>query len=118
MRWWGVAGFIAVLSLSGCTGTPAEDSNFCAGAPPADWQTFGHGFVTQNCETCHSSTSENRESAPSYVFFDTAEEVWTYKDAVLTKATGDSPTMPPLGGTTADDRYLLQVWLTCGVEGQ
>lgn len=108
-----------VLVLGGaCAPEVAKDSALCVDAPPVDWETFGEGFVTQNCQTCHASTSPNREDAPDDVTFDNAGDVWAMKDLVLSLAATEAPTMPPLGGTTDDDRYLLEVWLTCGVEGE
>lgn len=106
-----------LMLLLACTGK-VEDSDFCTDAPTATWETFGDGFVTQNCQACHASTQTDREGAPEDVTFDTADQVWALKDRVLERAAVEPPTMPPLGGTTEDDRYLLEVWLTCGVEGE
>ncbi|MSP56366.1 MAG: hypothetical protein EXR69_12305 [Myxococcales bacterium] len=109
---------LALVLTGACAPAGPDDSAVCANAPPVDWETFGEGFVTQNCQTCHASTSLNREDAPPDVHFDDAAAVWARKDRVLARAAAASPTMPPLGGTTADDRYLLEIWLTCGAEGE
>lgn len=101
-----------------------DDSGFCADAPIVTWETFGAGFVRENCQTCHASTSLERHGAPEAVTFDTVDQVWAYRDRILARViealddgdTGTGP-MPPMGGTSDDDRYLLEVWLTCGAEG-
>jgi uncharacterized membrane protein len=80
------------------------------------WNNFGQGFLIENCQTCHASTSPNRHDAPEEITFDTEADVSRWKDAILDEATGDDPQMPPEGGVTEDDRYKLEVWLTCFVE--
>jgi hypothetical protein len=37
-----------------------------------------------------------------------------WSDLILGVAVGQEPTMPPRGGVDEEDRYLLEVWLTCG----
>lgn len=105
-----------VLACAGASGDSAV-AGACDSAPTVSWESWGAGFVTENCQTCHASTSANRQGAPDDVVFDTAEEVWAHRDEVLRDVTGDSPTMPPEGGLLDDDRYLLGVWLTCGQDG-
>jgi hypothetical protein len=51
------------------------------------------------------------------VFFDTVEDAWEWSDRILDRATGESPTMPPLGGVSEDERQKLAWWLLCGEEG-
>ncbi len=108
----------ACIVLSSCAGGANDSADSCANAPISTWETFGSAFMTENCQTCHASTQTDREGAPIETHFDTAADVWAYKDLVLARAAADVPDMPPLGGTTDDDRYLLTVWLTCGVEGE
>jgi hypothetical protein len=45
--------------------------------------------------------------------FDSEEDVWRVAPAILEMATGEEPLMPPRGGVPEDDRYRLEVWLTC-----
>ncbi len=97
----------------GDTATP--DELFCADAPlPTTWDNFGRSFVTQHCQPCHASTSLDRQYAPAEVTFDTEEQSWAWADRILARAAADDATMPPQGGVEEDDRYLLEVWLTCG----
>ena len=111
-------GFAAVCGVCACTGSEATgDSGLCATAPVVTYETFGSGFLTENCQTCHASTSPDRTEAPEEVTFDSPEAAWTWADRILVRAGGDTPTMPPMGGTTPDDRYLLEVWLTCAEPG-
>lgn len=120
LRSAGVA--LLALGVAACTGadgagTPSGDSGFCATAPVVTYESFGSGFLTENCQTCHASTAPDRHEAPEEVSFDDVTQAWTWADRILARSGGDSPTMPPMGGTTEDDRYLLEVWLSCAPEG-
>ena len=108
-----------ILLLLACTGEPADsgvDTGLCADAPITTWDNYGAGFVIQNCTSCHSATADNREGAPEGVDFDSVEEVWDQADRVLARVVTDA-TMPPQGGLTEDDRYRVEVWLTCSEDG-
>jgi len=85
----------------------------CVDAPVVTWSSFGDGFMTQNCQSCHRSTSTDRRGAPDDIIFDTHEDVLDQTDRILARAAGTEPSMPPSGGVHEDDRYLLEVWLTC-----
>lgn len=108
-----------LVLLLACTGTKDSDtaSGLCADAPVVTYESFGAGFMTENCQSCHASTSPDRNEAPENVVFDTVDDVWAHRDAVLALSASDTPSMPPLGGTTADDRARLEIWLTCAEEG-
>lgn len=105
------------------TGGGSGETGLCAEAPVVTFETFGAGFITENCQACHASTAPNRNGAPEEVFFDDGTgsvdvaQTWLFADRILERAAVDPPTMPPLGGTTADDRYRLEVWLTCAEPG-
>ena len=125
---------LAALLLLGCTGqtedkaptdsnssvddsVPIVDSGLCDEAPVVTWANFGQGFITENCQGCHASTAIDRYGAPESVTFDDLEEVWAQSDRILARSTGDSPTMPPAGGVSEDDRTRLVWWLECAEEG-
>lgn len=112
------ARLVALAALAGCTGVTEDSADICTDAPVVTYETFGRGFITQNCQTCHASTQTTRQGAPTDITFDDAASVWAHADRVLATAAAEPPTMPPLGGTTADDRYLLRVWLGCGTPGE
>jgi uncharacterized membrane protein len=94
--------------------TAETAARLCEDAPVVTWDNFGAGFVTQSCQSCHASTTPDRHGAPEDVVFDTEEDVWAWSDRILVRSIGEEPTMPPQGGVSEDDRYLLEVWLTCG----
>jgi uncharacterized membrane protein len=107
-----------LFALLGCSGAAVDDSaDACADAPIVTYETFGAGFLTENCQTCHASTTADRRGAPEDVTFDTVDEAWAWKDRILARAAADPPDMPPLGGTTEDDREKLVWWLECADEG-
>lgn len=101
--------------------------DFCADAPVVTFETFGAGFLTANCQSCHASTvtGSQRNDAPEEIYFDAGDgtgrvdvdAAWALASRILARATGDSADMPPLGGTTPDDRYRVEVWLTCADPG-
>jgi hypothetical protein len=82
-----------------------------------NWVNFGQGFVTQSCNGCHHSESPDRYGAPEESVFDGVGDVWAQRGIVLALAGGDSPRMPPNGGTTDLERSKLEIWLTCGEPG-
>ncbi|MCP4917707.1 MAG: hypothetical protein GY913_12350 [Proteobacteria bacterium] len=106
--------------LLACAGDVADsglvEDPICAEAPVTTWDNFGSGFVVQNCQTCHASTSDNRLGAPEEVVFDTKEDVWEHADRVLARSVVEAD-MPPQGGVTEEDRERLDIWLTCADEG-
>ena len=89
----------------------------CEGVPTVTYQSFGRGFLVENCDGCHASTTTDRHDAPENVTFDSVDEVWTWSNVILSVATGDAPTMPPRGGVSDDDRTRLTWWLTCAEWG-
>ena len=111
-----------LLLVLGCGDAPkeaspaAEDTGLCATAPVVTYENFGQGFLIETCGTCHAAASPDRHGAPAEVVFDTEAQAIALADAILASATGPAPTMPPRGGVTDDDRLLLELWLTCGVD--
>lgn len=99
-----------LLALAAC-GDPEVDP--CVEAPVVTWETFGQGFVTERCQSCHATTAPERPGVPHGVHFDTEAQVRANAARVLQVATGDSPSMPPQGGVEAEDRERLRIWLTC-----
>ncbi len=112
---------LAGLLFAACTvddSTGLGDSGLheepCVDAPAATWDSFGRGFFTQHCTVCHAADSPDRHGAPPGVTFDSEAEVVALRDRILDRATGDEPTMPPTGGVSEDDRFLLERYLHCG----
>jgi len=104
-------------SGSGDSAEPDWATLSCDEAPVVTWNNFGAGFVGHYCQGCHASTSVDRYGAPESVTFDTVDAVWAFRDRVLARSTGNAPSMPPAGGTNANDRQKLQWWLECAPEG-
>ena len=107
------------LLLTACgtkDGSDSLDTGLCEDAPVLMWSNFGEGFLIENCDSCHASTTNDRHDAPESVTFDTLEEVQAQRDAILSAATGDDAYMPPQGGVSDDDRERLEIWLTCWID--
>lgn len=107
-----------LLALLACSGTEAAvDSGACADVPVVNYANFGEGFVLHYCQGCHAASTPDRYGAPEAVAFDTVEQVWAMRERILALAAGDPASMPPAGGTSADDRTRLTWWLECAEEG-
>lgn len=89
-------------------------TTFCDEQPVTTWENFGAGFMTQHCQSCHASGAQERNGAPDGVVFDTEDDVVAFGERVLVRVVDDG-SMPPQGGPTDDERYLVDVWLSCGL---
>lgn len=85
----------------------------CVDAPVVTWDSWGQGFLGANCQSCHASTTSDRHGAPEEITFDERDSALAVADRILARSAGTEPTMPPSGGVSEDDRYKLEVWLTC-----
>ena len=89
----------------------------CADTPPVNYTNFGEGFLTENCQGCHASTSPNRYGAPEGIVFDTVEQAWAWRESILYLVVDEGePAMPPAGGISEDDRQRLSWWFACAEE--
>lgn len=105
---------VSWLLLPACAGKGGADSgSFCAEAPVVTWESHGQALLTQWCQPCHGSGAANRHGAPEGVSFDTYEQALTWKERILAVTAADNPTMPPGIDLPEEDRYRLDVWLTC-----
>lgn len=99
---------------TGCAGGDSDDEpELCQDAPVVTYVSFGQDFLRENCQSCHASTSAERNGAPTEVFFDTEEDALGWADRILDRAGADPPSMPPRGGLEADDQERLRIWLSC-----
>lgn len=99
------------------TAPPSDDTappGLCDDPVTANWDNFGRGFLTENCQACHAADAAERNGAPETVTFDTIEDVATHQDRILARVLEGS--MPPSGGVSDDDVAKLEVWLTCFFE--
>ena len=85
----------------------------CIDAPVVRWANFGQGFLREQCQTCHGSTTIERYGAPPDVVFDTEADAIRQAPRIRARSIGPSPTMPPQGGVSESDRALLELWLSC-----
>ena len=106
-----------VLILSACGGAAPKEA--AAGCPPdsyLDYRNFGAPFLRSWCTGCHSSelTGDARAGAPIGVDLDTRAGALAHLDGIKRRAAVELPTMPPRGAPGADERALLNEWLSCG----
>lgn len=110
--------FAAVAACEGDEQKPGETGTadlegICVDAPVVTYANFGAGFMTQHCQACHASTTLDRHDAPESVTFDDETSVLAWADRIIARTIGEEASMPPQGGVSEDDLYLLEVWLTC-----
>ncbi|HEU0034905.1 MAG TPA: hypothetical protein VFQ53_29975 [Kofleriaceae bacterium] len=122
MRSWRSAALLAIGLAAGC-GTDASSGDDDGGPTPdqcatsfLDYDNFGAPFVADWCRGCHSSAlpAAMRQNAPADVNFDDYAKTMEWRERILVRATGDAPTMPPVGGPSDEERALLAEWLGCG----
>ena len=106
---------LCTLNLVACSDPNSVD---CAEAPEITYDNFGQAFLVHNCQGCHASTAHNRYGAPDSMYFDSVDDAWQRKDAILSACIGASATMPPAGSISEDDALMLQWWLECGNDGE
>src|SRR5688572_6325645 len=96
-----------------CTADTDTGEELCEDQPVLTYENFGEGFMTLNCQTCHSSerTGDDRHDAPETIHFDNKQEVAIQASIILGVATGPNAIMPPGGGLSDEDREKLEIWL-------
>ena len=107
--------FLPSMLLLGCGSVErVEDTGIdvCEVSPVVTWENFGHGMVVERCQSCHSSTTDNRNGAPESVYFDTEAATLSHADRILVRVV-DEQTMPPQGGIEPDDLERIELWLRC-----
>jgi uncharacterized membrane protein len=80
------------------------------------YDNFGEPFTLDWCRGCHSTAvpATMRQNAPIEVNFDTLDQIRTWSERIAVRAASMTPTMPPAGGPTLDERTLLAEWIACG----
>jgi uncharacterized membrane protein len=87
----------------------------CDSVPSVTWENWGRAFFTTHCQGCHASTAPDRYGATNGVYFDTLSDLRTWNERVRVRVL-DQNDMPPAGGLSEDERFLLQVLLDCGIQ--
>ena len=99
-----------ILLLLACLSGESDTAIDCSTAPT--YSAWTKGFLSSKCQACHAQTAPDRYGAPDAIFFDsyeaTVERIELLRSSVL-----DRETMPPAGGVTDDEKFLLQRWLDC-----
>lgn len=124
MRSWPSALVLAMVTACGIDAVPDSGDD----APPTDpeicetsylrYDNFGAGFSASWCRGCHSSAipEGERQDAPLGVNFDDEADLRTWQDRIRVRATGATPTMPPVGGPSVAERQALTEWIDCGMQ--
>lgn len=94
------------------TGGDDQAAAWCDTAVEVGWEDFGHGFVLTHCQGCHASQAPDRYGAPESVVFDTEADCVERRADIL-RVVLEWESMPPAGGVTADEKALLETWLSC-----
>ena len=89
-----------------------DTADICSTAPYVSWDNKVRGLITTHCQGCHSSVTPYTYGAPTSVTFDTEQETINWQERIQVRVL-DLEDMPPAGGLLEEDKYLLQVWLSC-----
>ena len=120
MRSWPSLLLVAACGVGPSTGDTSShvDPSTCAQTSYLDYTSFGQPFLENWCRGCHSSQlpATMRQMAPANVNFDSLDDVHTWSNAIVMRATGSAATMPPAGGPSDDERQMLTEWLGCGAK--
>lgn len=119
LLWMTVAGCVQPSDTAAGDSTSGsgaeEDTGFaCGSAPSVTWENWGRGFVTTHCQGCHASTAPDRYGATEGVYFDTEADIRLWADRIRVRVLEDED-MPPAGGLSADESFLLKTFLDCGL---
>ena len=104
------------LGVAACkTETSIDDYPCPKEGTKLTYETFGRGFLAENCQTCHGQSSGDRKGAPSGYDFGTLEGVRSHRDRIFARAAADNVSMPPgPDDPPAAARTELAEWLACG----
>lgn len=108
---------ILLLACSGpATVIQAHDSapETCDGPT---WTGFADGFFRTWCQSCHSSTSVDRNGAPEALDYETYDQVIAGA-AAIRSAVLDRGAMPLGGGVYSEDLASLEAFLDCPTYGE
>jgi len=97
--------------LAGCV--PETAPSTCTEAEQAvDWESFGAGFVSNYCRTCHSAATADRRGAPVGMDFDSEAQTLAWSERIRARVI-EQQDMPVGGGVLPEDLTGLDVWLRC-----
>lgn len=122
LLWLGACGTDGAAATVGAS-TDVRDSagaldsaepDVCVRQLDVTWQNWAGGFVRTQCQGCHATRSPNRYGAPESVFFDDEASALALAPLIYDVVVV-SPSMPPSGGVTDEERFLVDQWLRCRV---
>jgi uncharacterized membrane protein len=108
---------LTLLMAIACSNGQDTSDPLCYHEPQLSYENFGKGYMDKHCVGCHSVLLpvHSREGAPVGVDLNTYQDVMFWLERIDARSTGESPTMPPGGGPSVDERALLEEWLNCQV---
>ena len=88
----------------------------CDGGPT--WDGYAKGVLTTWCTPCHARalTGTDRQGAPAGIELETLADAIQWAARIQAR-TVDTPSMPPGGGPSEEERERLGQWLSCGLPG-
>lgn len=107
---------VATALASGCKAeTQLEDYPCPKEGTKLTYDSFGRGFMAQNCQTCHGQPTADRKGAPEGFDFGSLDAVRDKKARIFSRAAADNVTMPPgPDDPPGAERDKLAEWLACG----
>src|SRR5262249_43171563 len=102
-------------ALSSCAYETIDQHPCPPGGTTLTYANFGQRFMNEWCQSCHASTSVNRQGAPGEFIFDTVQQVQLHRDRIFVRAAASNDSMPPgPNDPPRQQRDQLAEWLACG----
>lgn len=119
MRFEAVAVAMLVLGASACGWTELEDVECPPEGTDLTYDNFGRTFFIKHCNTCHSTSVDDRNGAPIAYVFDTYDQVYALRERVFLRSAADNITMPPgPDDPPQEERDDLAEWIACGAPAE
>jgi uncharacterized membrane protein len=104
----------APVSVSDSLDTGAYLDLGCDQRDFVTWESGGEQFFLENCRSCHSEHAVSGSGAPSYLTYDTPQDVWAARFNIRQAALWDRY-MPPALPLSEEGAQLLTGLLDCGL---
>ncbi len=106
---------LVALSTASCGFETIEHRQCPTGGTTVTYDNFGRQFMDDYCQSCHGSTSTNRQGAPGEFIFDTRAQVQHWAARIYARSAAGNDSMPPGPvDPSREDRDRLADWLACG----
>lgn len=110
-----LGGGLLIATSCGVFYTEIESRPCPTGGTQLTYASFGAGFFSTWCQSCHGSQSLERHGAPGEFIFDTPEQIRHHRARIFVRSAAGNDSMPPgPEDPSVEERERLAEWLACG----